>query len=256
MKRKNTSGISAKVTRGFVFIALILFFSGALSVFELVRMNDFVSRRINDNVRCVELSSALYAVQSEYNSRILTSMADDSLSAPDITYDDTFTEYLDEIFNSLLDKSQKNAADSVLYAYAAYMQVSREASKVWPEGTSARREWYFSRLKPVFERQNHYIEALSQATRKALEDNSGSMDDALYRSLMPSVISLLAAIILIFLFDLYLKYYFINPVLRINRGIRDFKQVHKPYSVKVVNDDEIAQLSSQVEELTESANGH
>ena len=42
------------------------------------------------------------------------------------------------------------AADSVRYAYAAYMQVVAEADQMWNQGYEERQHWYFNRLQPVY----------------------------------------------------------------------------------------------------------
>ena len=253
-KRKNRKplGIKRKVSLGFIIISIVLLFSSVISIFEYRRMSDYVSDLIADNINSINLARELSHLQSEFNSELLMQMtAMDSLSFPQIA-DDQFLENLNEIRSSFNSQKEKEMADSVMYSYAAYMQVAQEIEEIWPQGIDVRKDWYINRLQPMHIIQSRYINQITEMSQKALETNSKSLQDGFYRSIMPNVASALAGLMLVFLFDIFLNFYLISPILRIKKGLSDYKDYRREYKVTVVNDDEISGLNDLIHEILES----
>ena len=251
-KNKKTVGIRRKVSLGFIIIAIILIFSSVISIFEYRRMSDYVSSLIADNINSINLARELSQLQSEFNSELLMQMtAMDSLSYPKIA-DDQFLENINQIRSSFNSQQEKEMADPVMYSYAAYMQVAREIEDIWPQGVEARKDWYVNRLQPMHILQSKYINQITELSQKALELNSQSLQDGFYRSIMPNVASAVAGLVLVFLFNIYLNFYLISPIVRMKKALSDYKDYKKEYKVSVVNDDEIAGLNELIHEVLES----
>ena len=67
-----------------------------------------------------------------------------------------------------------------------------------------------------------------------------------------TITSIVMGIILVFLFNYFINFYFVNPLLRISEGISDYIQRKRSYNVTVDNDDELKELNENVKELVES----
>ena len=143
-------------------------------------------------------------------------------------------------------------ADSVLYAYTSYIWVMNDAQKVWHGDYAGRRNWYFTKLHPVYIQLRGYLQKLTHTSQEALAENSLTMTESFYRSIMPGVVTVLMGIILVFLFNYFINFYFVNPLLRISEGISNYIQRKKSYTVIVDNDDEMKLLNDNVRELVES----
>ena len=81
--------------------------------------------------------------------------------------------------------------------------------------------------------------------------NSQSLQDNFYRSLMPGLISALLGFLMVLLFNYYLNYYLINPLLRISHGIKGYLSFNKNYDVKVEGKDELAELNDRVKDIVD-----
>ena len=96
------------------------------------------------------------------------------------------------------------------------------------------------------------MQKLTHTSQEALAENSLTMTESFYRSIMPGVVTVVMGIILVFLFNYFINFYFVNPLLRISEGIADYIQRKRSYNVTVDNDDELKVLNENVKELVES----
>ena len=267
-KEKTSKGrvksIKRKVSAGFAVLAFILFFSSIVSLYEFTRMNRVLSHQIEENVNSVNVGRDLIMLTEEYNLDVLN-----ALSLPDATeasmdrfraaFDENFVKEFGETmedmrrsFTARTTFSEKNYADSVLLAYTAYMQVLREGRDVAAEDYQERQNWYFNRLQPFYIKLRDYIQSLTKASQQALIDNSQKVDATFYRSITPAIASVVVGLLVVLLFNYFLNFYLINPLIRIGKGIGSYRNYRKSYTVEIENKhDELAELNANVRDLIE-----
>ncbi len=279
MERKDKSqvrvrSIKTKVRTGFALIALILFFSSIVSLFEFTRMNRVITRQISDNVNSVNIGRDMIVLTEDYNLGVLNAIsagAPASAADPDASPAGSFDQRLYSAhneqfirqFSSTMEEmrqsftarstfSEKNYADSVLLAYTAYMHVLHEGREILSRDAPERQEWYFNRLQPYYLKLRDYIQSLTNASQEALIANSQKVDATFYRSITPAIASVAVGLLLVLLFNYFLNYYFIKPLIRISGGIGSYRKYRKEYNVEVDNNgDELSQLNDNVRNLIE-----
>ena len=243
-------GIRRKIYSGFVILGVMLLLSGVIAIYEFVNMRNRVSQAVTDNVTTINTVSLLLKVTDEYNFALLKSMGDTGAAAiPDINQDTRFTDYMEVAKNKYTDPSEINMADSVVFAYTAYIHVMKEAQLVWKGEYQSKRAWYFNRLYPVYMKLRGYIQQLMQLSQEALAENSKDLSHSFYRSLMPCVVAVGVGIVLVLLFNYFINYYFIRPLLSITKGIANYVMYRKSYTVHLESDDEIQDLNQNIAEL-------
>lgn len=246
-------GIKRRISLGFVVIGLVLFFSSLIAIFEYSRMSNYVSRLIDDNISSINISRDLIGICDEYNSRIVTAISSvNQEDVPDLTSKGVFESKLNEVRDLLKGEPSKEYCDSVKYIYAAYMQVVSEAETVWESSPEQHKNWYFDRVKPYYEKLNASLLNLNGICQKALTRNSEEMQESFYRSIMPGIVAVAAGIIIVFLFNYFMNYYVLNPVIRMGRGVYEYNKYHKDFELKFHNSDEISDLYDSIKELMES----
>jgi len=267
--------IKTKVGAGFALIAFILFFSSIVSLFEFTRMNRVITSKISDNVNSVNIGRDLIMLTEDYNLEVLNaiSAADDSLQTAGFekvldktelsnNYRAHNEEFVKEFYGTMEEMRQsftarntydeKNYADSVLLAYTAYMHVLSEGRDIMHEDADVRHDWYFERLQPYYVKLRNYIQSLTNASQQALIDNSENVDATFYRSITPAIASVVLGLLLVLLFNYFINFYLINPLIKISKGINSFRNYRKDYTVEVENTgDELDQLDDNVRDLIE-----
>ena len=248
-------GIKRKVMLGCIVLAIILFFSSLISIFEFSRMNRYVSGVIADNIRSINAARELLSVSEQYNVSLMNGLVLENggevLEAFPVAPEEELVSSFENLSKRFVTPEERAAADSVLYAYAAYMQVVSEAGGVWGQDFEARQHWFFNRLQPVYVKFRGYMMQLTSVCQDALIASSQDVREGTYRSLMPGLVSVLLGMVMVLLFNYFLNYYLIDPILRITEGIKGYRYYNRHYAVKMDNDDELEELNTAVGDLIE-----
>ena len=273
-KAKNrVKSIKRKVRAGFAVLAFILFFSSIVALYEFTRMNRVLTHQIEENVNSVNVARDLVMLTEEYNLTVLNAIsapdaqiAEDGVAQPAVdpgqihtahnaNFIKEFGETMEDMRKSFTARStfsEKNYADSVLLAYTAYMQVLREGEDLYTEDYQTRHDWYFNRLQPFYVKLRDYIQGLTNASQQALIKNSQKVDATFYRSITPAIASVVVGLLIVFLFNYFINFYLINPLIKISKGIGGYRSYRKNYNVDIANKgDELEQLNDNVRDLIE-----
>lgn len=248
MTEKKGLGIKKKAFLGCVILGLVLFFSSVISVYEFMTMNRYVTDVITENVRSIDSARDLLNAAENHNLTLMACLDDESMDY-DPSNDRKLVAKFTDIQSLFSTAQEKMSADSVMIAFATYMQVASEAEEMWQFDKLVRRDWFFNRLQPVFLKFREYLSSLTITSENNLISNSQSLQHNYHRSIMPAFISLILSLVLVFLFNYYLNAYLVNPLLKVNKNIKTYRQFGKKYDVKLDSDDEIAELNANVKDL-------
>ncbi|MBO4447394.1 MAG: hypothetical protein J5764_04650, partial [Bacteroidales bacterium] len=191
--------MKTKITLSLIAIAAVLLISCIISVMEYGRMSSYVSGLVADDISSINTARKLAALTSEYNLQILEVVGDEqSVQVPEFD-NDVYMSYCDSLRTSLASKSIAPLADSLLYAYSAYMLTTLELHSVMLSDFIDSRAWYFDRLQPRYVYLNKKIDALTEAIHRDLQSNSQDFDQGFYRSIIPGIVTVGVGILLVLL---------------------------------------------------------
>lgn len=252
--KKISLGIKSKVFLGSIVIGFILLISCIISFVEFERLSKYVASVLTDNMACVNTSRNLMNISEEYNTFILEQIGSEEIigEVPDLGSNEEFASNFEILKNHFTIEDEKVMADSVLYAYVAYMHVVNEVYAIWMDGYSPRREWYFNRLQGVYDKLRNYIQELTLISQNALAENYYSLNDRFYRSITPIIVASFVGIILVILFNYFINIFFIKPVIKINKGLKSYREYNKVYDVRFdYGGDQIQELNENIKEVIE-----
>lgn len=249
--RKVKLGLRSKVFLGSIIIMAMLLLSVLISFLEFGRMSRVLSHLISDNILSVDLSRNLLNQYDRYNSELFQMLnAENMTESPMLILSEDFNDDFDRLYTVLSTEKEKAMADSVRYAYSAYKQVVLETDDLWLASKEVRTNWYFSKLQTVFDKYRNYLQKLSDSSQQALTDNYDNLQDSYYRSTMPGIVAMGAGVVLVILFCYFLNIYIIVPILKISKGVTDYRDVNKTYDVTFDNGgDQINELNTNIKEL-------
>ena len=241
-----------KIALSFSAIAVVLLMSSIISVLEYRHMSNYVSSLIASNVNNIHRTQELLNAVDGYNLKMLAVIGDEVLTeVPSFDYD-AFLERSEDLKETLGDNSKAVAwADSVVYAYSAYMLAATELEDVFESSFINTRDWYFTRLQPLFSRLRVYLDRLSSALYEELEVNSKNFDSGFFRSIIPSSVAVSVGIILVFLLMFYIQSYYVKPIYRMLRNLRDYLGYRRRYTYTFDGNDQLNDLNTAITELTE-----
>ena len=234
-------------------IAVVLLLSSIISMLEYRRMSNYVSTLIAEDIRNIHIAQELLDAVDSYNMKVLAVIGDESVSALPEFDRDAFLSRCDSLKSSSVGISAAPRADSVLYAYSAYMLASTELTDVLQSTFIDTRDWYFERLQPLYGRMRGYLDTLSGEKYQELQQNSEDFDSGLYRSIIPSTVAVLVGIILVFLLMFFILSDYVNPVYKMLEGLRNYRSYKHKYNYTLNGNDQLADLNTEIAELTEES---
>ena len=243
--------IRMKISLSLSAIAVVLIMSSVISVLEYRHMSNYVSGMIADDIRNIHVAQRLVDAVDTYNLQVLALIGDDNLSSlPD--FDRTgFLNYCDSLKDGFGAGRVVPMADSVLYAYSAYMLASMELEDVLQSNFIDTRDWYFNRLQPLFGRVRGYLDRLGEEMYSELQQNSENFDSGFYRSIIPGTVAVGVGILLIFLLMFYILVYYVNPLYKMNSSLENFINYRHRYNCSFDGNDQLTDLNSLITDLTE-----
>ena len=242
--------LGEKLTLSLSSIAIVLLVSSIISVLEYRRMSNYVSGIISDDIRNIHVAQNLLNLVDDYNLNILAVIGDEDLNTlPDFDQQQ-FLFACDSLKGAFSGGAMLPIADSVLYAYSAYMLTSLELEDILASDEDSR-NWYFDRLQPVFNRMRDYMERLSDVLYDQLQQNSEEFDRGFYRSIIPSSAAMFVGILLIFLLMFFILTYYIRPLYRMLSALENYRSIGKKYNLEFEGDDQLGQLNDGIRELSE-----
>ena len=240
-----------KIALALSAIAVVLLMSSIISVLEYRHMSNYVSSLIAGNVNNIHRTQELVDAVDGYNLQMLAVIGGETLTEVPSFDKDGFLSSAEALKESLGNTSAVAWADSVVYAYSAYMLASMDLEDVFESSFINTRDWYFNRLQPIFGRMRGYLDQLSAALYEELEVNSRDFDSGFFRSIIPSTVAVSVGIILVFLLLFYIQVYYVNPIYRMLEALRDYLGYRRRYTYTFDGNDQLNDLNTSLTELTE-----
>ena len=241
-----------KLTLGLGSIAAMLLLSSVISVLEYRRMSNYVSDLVAENIRNINVAQKLVSMCDEYNLKVLAAIGEEHqvTSVPDFDRD-AFMALCDGLRTSIASEEAFPLADSVVYAYSAYMLASLDLPAVIASDFINTRDWYFNRLQPRYNRLRSDIERLSNAAYMDLQTNSMTFQDSFYRSIIPGIVSVGAGLVLVLLLLFFILAYYVNPVYRMLSALQNYTLTGSRYRCSFEGNDQLAALNDGIADVVE-----
>jgi len=234
-------GIRKKIILGFLLIGFLLLMSGILSSIELAKLNMNTANELNDYKEILTLSEELLHAAEQKNTSFLQSL-EDSLDVYDSIFLVSDQEFDKTIL--LLTAKEKDVGylQRIKAANSRYNDLLKNRDKVSIE-------WLVNVYSKSYSRVTSSIEDYLVARQNSFQKYTEILEGNVYRALMVGIISLSAGLLLLAAFYFMIHSFFLSPVLKMEKAIRDFLKANIPYSIKIETKDEINSLSDSISEL-------
>jgi HAMP domain-containing protein len=245
-------GIRKKIFLGFVVIGLILFFSGMISLFQLIRIEKAVTDMNVSNIRSIEASGRIFDEAKTQTWKILDIMHEDSQgeNARIVLNDTLYERCFAFILQNITMQEEKSRFDILYAKYQLFRNQTILLDSLFISGSAKERNECFNTLyRPVYESFTKAANAMGIFSQNTISEKSVELKNNFYRLIIPLIVALAIGLFLIILFNYFINFYFINPVLKIIRGIKEYSENKQIYNVKIDTRDEINELNKEIKQL-------
>ena len=246
-------GIKRKIIAGFISIGLLLLLSGVISSGELVRLNRTTAELLKRSQGSIELSKRLLDAVQEENTALLLSLADTVGGASDsiiARHRNEFQTALDQTYTHYRGHGLKTEELDQIASTGSYYH-----SILTTMPDSLDMVWFSDVYKTTYHNLTTSIKTFMISTQNQIVDFATQIEQNAYRASMVGIIALASGFLLIVLFYFLLNSFFIRPVLRIRRGLKNYLERSIPYSAAVETHDEMGDLSALILQLVERSKG-
>lgn len=243
------SSMRVKLFASMLSVIAILLVSSIISVMEYRRMSSYVTDLVASDIQNINVAGQLAEMSNSYNLGILSVLGDDSSAKiPDFD-DEWFKSCCDSLKTGYVSPAVSAMADSVLYAYSAYMLTSLELENVLMSDFIDTRSWYFERLQPRYDLLRKDIDSLSSSIHDDLERNSATFERGYNRSVIPGMVAVGAGMLLVLMLMFFILSGYVNPICKMLDALNAYRSTDKKYTYKFDGDDQLSELNEGISEL-------
>ena len=239
-----------KIILSILAIAVVLLMSSVISVLEYRHMTNYVSGMMAEDINDLRNSQRLVDAVDQYNLQILTVIGNGDISTMPAFDREGFLDLCDNLRKSVQNDAVL-VADSVRYAYSAYMLASMELGEVIKDDSVNSQAWYFGRLQPLFGRLRGYLDSLSETIHASLLYNAKEFDNGIYRSFIPSAVALAVGILLLFLLMFFILAYYVDPLYKMLSSLQEYLGFRRRYTYTFEGNDQLADMNQAITDLAE-----
>ena len=243
-------GIRTKLGLSLSAIAAMLLVSSIISVMMYVRMSNYVTGLMKDNIQCINTARKLAVISSSDNLDILAVIGDDiAVDIPDLR-ETEFIGHCDSLKLALKSQATIAYVDSTVQSFTSYSLTCQELANVLQSDFIDTRSWYFERLQPVYTDLRSDIDALNASIYDDLNRNAGTFERGFYRSVIPAIVAVGVGLLLIVMLFFFLNAYYVSPLYKMLTNLKNYRDMGKKYNVEFEGDDQLAELNTGITDVT------
>lgn len=238
-----------KISIGFISLALLLLFAGAISVFELSRLRRKAENIIEQNTRNNALAERMLDGLQLQNTAVIKMIISEN-AVPDEGYARGTAEFaaaLEEAATTLRDREELEpiyrARDNFHEVIAGYANEELELDM----------EWFASTYLEAFYQLDGSVKDYLASPHTSISTRTSQLEENVYRTITPSILTLIVAIIIVLMFYFFVDAYYVRPLLKINAGLKKHLTTRLPFDTSFESNDDLNSLKEMVAELIEQS---
>lgn len=242
-------GLRLKILSGFLILALMLLMAGIWSIYHFKFIGSSVQNLLDVNYRSINASmTMLHALEREDSAVLLLLLGKWEKGRTVVeSADSLFNHGYAAVQNSATGEEEKSVIDGIGQKYDRY-------SELWEKpivGTSREGDinWYFGYPHKAFMDVKESVFTLMDMQDREMYQIATDLKNRANRATMPGIVSIVAALVFSLIFSYFVNYFMVNPIVKMSKGIKAFREKNVPFEVKVNTRDEIAELAFSVRNL-------
>lgn len=238
-----------KILSGFIILAIMLFVAGIWSIHELNTMGSSVQRLLDEDFKSMNAAMQMIeALEREDSGSLLLFLGNWEEGRAIIASGDS-------LFEQMYQQAQRQDELSGEKEYLESIRVSYEAYKdLWEKpivGTDREGNltWYFQELHKAFLDVKSSVNDLLAYNDQIMYRTATNLRNRSNRAIMPGIIAVGAALLFTMIFNFFVNFYVISPLVKIRDAVNQFIERKIPYNVELETSDEIGDLALSIGRL-------
>ena len=244
-------GMRIKILSGFIILSLMLAIAGIWSIYELRSTGFSVQALIDDNYRSIHASEDMIEALEREDSAILLLLLGKWKEGRNMLSraDSLFKEKLAFTYSNISIPGEQACLDTISIRYNKYKKLWEKPIVDTPREGNI--EWYLNRTHKAFLQVKFSVQELINLNNLTMYNTASDLKQRSNKAVMPGLIAIIAALLFTLIFNYFIYYYMVSPIIRITDRIEGFIKNNTPYEINIESHDEIADLSESISHLCE-----
>ena len=242
---------SHKILVGFFLLIIFLATAATISIYEFIQFSDSVEALIEDNYTTIQASRNMLEALEREDSGILLLILGEWEEGRRVLKlaDDQFQSAFDIAKNNITEPGEADYIKNIETQYSAYKLIwQRPIVDTDKEGDL---RWYHATIHEKFLLTKGAVNELMSLNQNSMYQEASILKSKSHRAIMPDIVAIIAAIFFAVLLNFFIAKYYIRPLKKITKIIRDYTPRKGTYKTTVEADKEITDLEIEVSRLIE-----
>ena len=239
--------LKVKIFSSFMLLVLMLLIAGIMSIWELSKMNNSFTNVIDNNYLSIEHALKITHALEREDSGILMLFLGNKEEALSVinSADSTITLSMIEVKKNATEPGEDALIKSIETEYKSYSILldSVISNKIEHEET------VYKDLHSQFTKTKEVITNLMELNQNSMYSKANEMHKKLYQTIMPSIVSIILAIVFALLLNFYISHYFVNPLNKLIDAIKNYIPPSTNLHVDIKSEDELKTLELEINSL-------
>lgn len=239
--------LKVKIFSSFMLLVLMLLIAGLMSIWELRKMNDSFSDVIDNNYQSIEHAlKVVYALEREDSGILMLYLGNRDDGATVIkSADSTIVQSMIEIRKNATEPGEEGVIEDIEREYSIYHLL---LDSVISNNMDAETMVYED-LHNQFIKTKAQVNHLMELNQNSMYSKSREMHGKLYQTMMPSIVSIILAIVFALLLNFFISRYFVTPLNKLIEATQSYKPPLANLIVDIRSEDELKTLQLEINSL-------
>lgn len=226
-----------------------------MSILELRKIGSSVDTVMKNNFQSIETSKAMLDAVERENNGILLWMQGDSTKGNQ-TLDQYHQVMLKALLDARLNISEKDEDEYIKKIEEVYTNFYTKTQAIIASKNilEKNKRIHADELENAFIQTKSAINSLIVLNQDQMYSQTTIIKENSQRSLMPGIISVIAAVLFAIMLNFFISIYFIKPIQRLIDELKAFYPAKGKVDAKIVSKDEIKTLENEINNLIRRLN--
>ncbi len=246
--------LKVKIFSSFMLLVLMLLIAGAMSIWELNKMNNLYNNVIDHNYLSIEHAlNVTHALEREDSGILMLFLGNRDEGVRVInSADSTIALSMIEIKNNATELGEEALIENIEDQYKIY---SKLLDSLVTNNVGNDRAVY-EVLHNQFTKTKKAVSNLMELNQSNMYSKANEMHHKLYQTMMPGIVSIILAIIFALLLNFYISHYFVNPLNKIITATQNYIPPASNLQVDIKSEDELKTLQLEINSLIRRIQSH
>ena len=238
--------IRKKISMGFIALSVVLLCAIVINIFELTRLSQSTEEIIAEGAESTKYATRMLNALQKQNRAVLNMVLTGSA-----TSSSEYQEGVVELNSAIVEAMESNPTSTLLGnvydANSVYHNIVEQHSL--SQNQNDDRAWFVESYVESYYALDSAIKSYMTSPKSSVAVRMSKLENNIYKTITPSMLTLLVAVLILLLFYFFIDTYYTKPVRRISTSLDNFVQNKVPYQVKIEEKSELSSLNDNIIEI-------